>query len=118
MKKIAYSGIAFLVPVFALAAVDSVQSLGTFVISLINTVAVPLVFALAFIFFIWGVFQYFIMGGANEEARDKGKQLMLYGLIGFFVMISVWGLVRILTGTVDLNTTNPSSSGLPKAANI
>ncbi len=104
MKKIAYSGLAFLVPALAFAQTyNNVQDLAAFAINLINNVAVPLIFALAFLVFIWGVFQYFIAGAGNEEKRDTGKQFMLYGIIGFFVMISVWGLVRILTGTVRLH---------------
>jgi uncharacterized membrane protein len=113
MKKIAYSGLAFFVPALAFAQTyNNVQDLAAFAINLINNVAVPLIFALAFLVFIWGVFQYFIAGAGNEEKRDTGKQFMLYGIIGFFVMISVWGLVRILTGTVRLNNATPSSGGL------
>jgi hypothetical protein len=115
MKRIAYIGSALILPALAFAqTVDSVQSLGAFTINLINTVAVPLIFALAFIVFIWGVFQFFIAGGHDEEAKDKGKSLMLWGLIGFFIMVSVWGLVHILVGTLNLN---PSIPQLPVAPN-
>lgn len=105
MKKFAYIGSAFMLPLFAAAQVDSLQELGSFIIDLINNVAVPLVFAIAFIVFIWGIFQYFIQGGHDEEAKDKGKSLMLWGLIGFFIMVSVWGLVNILTGTLVTDDT-------------
>ncbi|MDB5264741.1 MAG: seg [Parcubacteria group bacterium] len=116
MKKIGYIGAALLFPALASAqTVTSVQSLAAFVINLINTVAVPLVFALAFIVFIWGVFLYFIAGASDEEKQGKGKSLMLYGLIGFFVMASVWGLVNILTGTVKLDNNSPRGSELPVA---
>lgn len=123
MKKIAYTGLAFLTPVLVFAQaerarIDSLQDVAAFVIAVINTILVPLVFALAFIVFIWGVFMYFIKGGAEPE-REKAKSLMLYGIIGFFVMVSVWGLVRILTGTVNLNNANPTVNGeLPSAPNI
>ncbi len=120
MKKFAFLGTAFLLPAFAFAAsaqVNSVQDLGSYIVDLINNIAVPLVFALAFIVFIWGVFQYFIAGAADQEKRDTGKSFMLYGIIGFFVMISVWGLVHILTGSVGLNNNNPGTSGdFPQAA--
>lgn len=112
MKKFAYAGLAFALPLLAAAQVDSLQDLGAFIIDLINNVAVPLVFAIAFIVFIWGVFQYFIAGGHDEEAKDKGKSLMLWGLIGFFIMVSVWGLVNILTGTLNLDNQIPD---LPQA---
>jgi len=124
MKKLAYVGSAFLLPALAFAQsantqVDSVQGLGAYVVSLINNVAVPLVFALAFIVFIWGVFTYFILGAADGEKRDTGKSFMLYGIIGFFVMISVWGLVHILTGSVRLNNNTPGGNGqLPQAAQV
>ena len=110
MKKIAYTALALLLPVaaFAQPRVDSIQDAGGFLVGLINNVAVPVVFALAFIVFIWGVFNYFIAGGHDEEKRDKGKQLMLYGIIGFFVMVSVWGLVNILVGSVDLENEGPA----------
>ena len=107
MKKLAYTGLAFALPLLAFAQVQSINQAGQIVIGLINNVAVPLVFALAFIVFIWGIFQYFIQGGHDEEKRESGKQLMLWGLIGFFVMISVWGLVHILIGTFNLNPQAP-----------
>ncbi len=69
----------------------------------INIYLIPFLFAIAFIVFIWGIFQYFIAGGANEEQRDKGKQLVMWGIIGFVIMVSVWGLVNLVTNTFNLN---------------
>lgn len=116
MKKISLLGVTFMLPAFAFAqTIDSVQSLAAFVVNFINNIAVPLVFALAFIVFIWGVFQTFIMGATNDDAKKKGRQLMLWGLVGFFLMVSVWGLVRILTGTFNLNNSQPL---FPQAQNI
>ena len=112
MKKFAYAAAAFALPLVAAAQVDSLQDLGSFVIDFINNIAVPLVFAAAFIVFIWGIFLYFIAGGHNEEGKEKGKSLMLYGLVGFFLMVSVWGLVNILTGTLTLENQIPE---LPEA---
>ena len=107
MKKLGYISAAFLTPFFAFAqtTVDGTRGLGGVgqgIINLINNVAVPLLFAIAFIVFIWGVFQYFIAGGHDEEKRETGKSLMLWGIIGFFIMVSVWGLVNILRGTFNL----------------
>lgn len=71
------------------------------IVGFINVYLVPFLFAIAFVVFIWGVFQYFIAGGANEEQRDKGKQLVMWGIIGFVVMVSVWGLVNLVTNTLN-----------------
>ena len=124
MKKFALTGLSFFLPALAFAqstsqTIDSAQSLATWVIAFINNILVPLVFAVAFIVFIFGVFQYFIAGAANEEKREKGKSFMIYGIIGFFVMVSVWGLVHILTGTVRLDNGVPTQgNGLPKAPGV
>jgi hypothetical protein len=106
MKKIAYIGTALALPFFALAqTINSAQDLASFTINLINNVAVPLVFALAFIVFIWGVFRFFILGGHDAAKQKSGKELMIWGIVGFALMLSVWGLVHILTGTLSTNNT-------------
>jgi hypothetical protein len=77
-------------------------------------VLVPLVFAVAFVAFIWGIVVYFVAGGANEEKRDQGKQLAIWGIIGLFVMVSVWGLVNLLSGTFRFQNNNaPDIPTLP-----
>lgn len=107
--KIALTALTLGLPFVAFAQqnINNISDVGQYIIYLINSIAVPVVFAIAFIVFIWGVFQYFIRGGHDEEARGMGKDLMLYGLIGFFVMISVWGLVNILVGSVNTNKNQP-----------
>ncbi len=113
MKKLSYLGAAFALPFLAFAQVENVTAAGRIIIDVINNVAVPIVFAFAFIIFIWGIFQYFIRGGHDEEKRESGKQLMLWGLIGFFVMVSVWGLIHILIGTFNLNPAIPAYPTAP-----
>ena len=72
-----------------------IQNLSTSLIGILNTVVVPLVFALAFIVFLWGVFQAFILGAANEEKRKEGGKFVLWAVIGFVIMISIWGIVNL-----------------------
>jgi hypothetical protein len=59
---------------------------------------VPFLFALATVGFIWGVIQMF-MNPDSEEKRKTGKQFMVWGLVGLFVMLSVWALVNVLSST-------------------
>ena len=117
-QKIAFIGTALALPfiTFAQTNINSVQSAGQFIITIINTVAVPVLFAVAFIVFIFGIFQYFILSKGDEEKQGLGRSLMLWGLIGFFVMVSVWGLVNILIGTFGLNSNIPSEPTAPYAA--
>lgn len=51
---------------------------------------------LGVIFFLVGVVGY-ITAGDNEEKREGGRNLMIFGIVVLFVMVSVWGLVNILS---------------------
>jgi len=106
---------ALVVPLVSFAAVNNLSDVGSFIINTINNIFVPVLFAIAFIVFIWGAFQTFIVGANSEEVKENGKNLMLWGLIGFFVMVSVWGLVNILTGTVSFGNTTGVTGGTPRA---
>lgn len=57
----------------------------------------PLLFILATIVFLWGVILYITAGG-DEEKRKEGRNYIIYGLIGLFVMVAVWGIVNVLIG--------------------
>lgn len=59
--------------------------------------------AFAVIFFLYGILKY-ITAGDDEEKRTKMKNVMIYGIIGLFVMISFWGIVNILINTFELDT--------------
>lgn len=56
---------------------------------------IPLVVALALLYFFWGLAK-FIRSAGNEDARDEGKQIMLWGIVALFVIVSVWGIVQFL----------------------
>lgn len=79
------------------------QNLLTYVTCIIATSIIPLIFALATVVFIWGVVQYVINDG-EEAKKEKGRQFIVWGLIGLVVMISVWGLVKIVGSTFNINT--------------
>lgn len=64
---------------------------------------VPLIFALAFIYFLWGTYRFFILGKGSEEAVAQGKQFFVWSIVGFVVMISVWGIVNVVIGSLPIN---------------
>lgn len=70
----------------------------------VNTIigpVVPLLIGLAVLVFLYGVLIFtFSEGGTKKE---EGKQYMIWGIIGLFVMVSVWGLVAVLQGTFNLD---------------
>ncbi len=74
----------------------------TGIIGAINTVVVPLIFALAFAFFVWGVMSYFFLHVDDETKRAEGRQFVFWGILGMVVLFSVWGLVNMLLSTLGI----------------
>jgi len=74
----------------------------TGVIGVINTVVIPVIFALVFAVFMWGIVKYFFLNVDDEKARESGRQFALWGILGLVVLFSVWGLVNILLSTLGL----------------
>lgn len=73
-----------------------------FFLSLIGRL-IPILVSISVIVFAWGVFRYVI---ADGEDRGKSRNIMMYGIIGLFVMVSVWGLVALVTKTFNLENNN------------
>lgn len=76
----------------------------------INSLAIPIIFAVAFLMFVWGAYKYFILGADDEKARTKGRQFVLYAVLGFVAIISVWGLVTVVINTFNLGAGGPAPS--------
>ncbi len=100
--------------------------LDSFIFKVNETIINPLImflFALAMVYFLWGVFE-FILNQDNEEMKTTGKSHMFWGVVGLTVMMSVWAILGILqstigvpkseinpeTGHVELGEYNPSRS--------
>jgi Type IV secretion system pilin len=77
----------------------STSGIGGFIATFQNILnsIVPVLVALGVVYFVWGVVQYVIADG--EEAKKKGKDRMIYGVIGFAVIVGLWGLVNIVVKT-------------------
>ena len=91
----------FLVPLFAAAqsTPQNITQLYALALSLFNS-AIPVLIGATAVVFLYGVVKYVAVGGDSGD-RDEAIAYILYGLIGLFVMLSLWGLVGILTGTFN-----------------
>ena len=76
--------------------VDSVLS--KLVENIINPL-ILLLFAVALIYFLWGVFVY-IKNAEDSAKRIEGGKHILYGVIGLAIMIGVYGILNIVTSTL------------------
>ena len=75
----------------------------------INSILTPILYllgALALVYFLWGVIKYIRASG--DEDKQQAQKMVIYGIIGLFVMVAVWGLVQVLVSTFNL----PEGSGL------
>ena len=67
-----------------------------------NDVLIPFILGIGFLVLVWGIFKYFIFGGANDEAKEQGKSLIIYATLGFVLIIVFWGIVNLLTESTGL----------------
>ena len=73
--------------------------------------------SIALIVFIWGIVKYISAAGDSQKARD-GMNMIKWGVIGMFVIVSMWGLVVIILNLFGLDlfsqppTPNPAPPGL------
>ena len=65
----------------------------------ILTPLIGLIGAAGLAFFIWGVGQFFYYVD-NETERTKGKQHMLWGVIGLAIMVGVFGILNVICSTI------------------
>ena len=113
MKKIIATFSLLLISITALP-VFAVSEKSTDFKELVNNVfiggllkpIIPLLIGLGVVVFIYGVLVTMLSEGG--EKKEEGKQFMIWGIIGIFVMVSVWGLVNIVGGLFNLDTTAPT----------
>ena len=66
---------------------------------------VPLIFAIALVVFLWGVIKFMQAEEASE--KESGRQFMIWGLVALTVMISVWGITKIIGDTFHVTNLVP-----------
>lgn len=76
---------------------------------LINPLII-LLFAVALVVFTWGVARY-LLNPENEEVRKQSRSHMMWGVIGMFIMVSVFGIMRIILNTIGEKKIHIQNSG-------
>lgn len=91
MNFFSFSGFSFCTPFRTLGDIVC------FVVSFVN-VLIPILVGLALLGFFWGIFRYGFAAN-SDDGRAEARRIMIWGLIGLFVMVSIWGILRILVFT-------------------
>ena len=71
--------------------------------SMIINPLISLLFALAVVFFLYGVFE-FISNQENEEKKTTGKNHMIWGIVGITIMMGVWTILGIVLNTLGISS--------------
>jgi heme/copper-type cytochrome/quinol oxidase subunit 2 len=126
MKKYITLLISFFLPAISFAATCSGQtsinltkSSGSmfsdvicYVIYIISLLT-PILFALAFIFFFWGLSKYVI--SAEQKELKQGREYMMWGILAIFVLMSYMAIISIVSNELDFGKTpNPTGVLLPQ----
>jgi len=82
------------------------------ILAFTNTVLIPFIIGIGFLVFVFGMFQYFIAGGANDEKKEQGKSLMIYATLGFVLIIIFWGAVNLIASSTGLGS-SPAPGVIP-----
>ena len=113
MSRIArtvFPTLALLVPTLASAAtlIDTLVLASNFLNGVIG-----LFITLAIVVFFWGLIKYLI--SLDHENANEGLKIMFWGVIAIFVMVSIWGIIRLLQSTFKVTSTDPV---IPKGIQI
>jgi uncharacterized membrane protein len=114
MKKFII-GALFFAPIFAFAqelvnVTRLAQSIGGVI-----KILIPIVAALALLYFFWGLGK-FILNAGDEEKRKEGKSIMIWGIVALFIITSVWGLTDFIGSA--LNIEEAGSQDIPTVGGI
>lgn len=76
-----------------------------FVTAISNAILNPLaalIFGAGLLVFVFGIVEF--MGGlaTDSEAKEKGKQHMLWGILGMAIMLSAYAILKVVAGTFGL----------------
>jgi len=82
------------------ATITAVTDLLGQIATLILNPLIVLGFVVATIYLFYGIVQ--MIWGADGNDLDKKKTNVMYGVIGLFVMFSVYGILRIVLATFDI----------------
>lgn len=93
--------------VYAAPSQEFLELIGRINDNVINPIIIIL-FASAFVLFTIGLYNLF---GSNDntDTLAKGKRHMLWGVVGMFIMISVFGIMKFITGSLGITNVNPSN---------
>jgi len=89
----------------ALASAQTLLNTLGFFNQLLNAL-IGLLITLAIVVFFYSLIRY-VLNAGNAEKQKEQLKMMMYGVITIFVMVSIWGIIRLLQSTFSVTSTTP-----------
>ena len=109
-------GSSFALGLFMLPRLALAQGLFDLLDNFINImdVLIPVFIGVAVVVFFWGLVK-FIAHADDAKAVEEGKQFMVWGIVGLFVIVALWSIVGFIQEELGLNmaTTGLNAPTLP-----
>lgn len=67
-----------------------------------------LLFGAGALVFVWGLVEYLYALNVKGEQTKEGKQHMLWGIVGMFIMASALAIIKIISNTIGPSSLLPS----------
>ncbi len=87
-------GFGLFIPAAAFAAFSNILGLESYLYEILSALSM-LFWVMAIAFFMWGVIK-FIANTDDPAKREEGKKFLVWSVIAFLVLVSIWGIVRFL----------------------
>lgn len=83
---------------------DSVaQKLQSSILTEIISPVLSVVTAFVFAWFLYGVTRFILLKDKGGEEMERGKKHLVYGTIGLFIILSIWGIMGFLANITGSN---------------
>ncbi len=81
---------------------QAIQDLAGRIAEVIVNPILALLFGVGLIVFVWGLVQYLYNANVKGDVDGEAKMHMFWGLLGMFVMVAVFALIRIIANTINV----------------
>lgn len=101
MHTLTYIFLALSVP-FAVSA-QGLTTMASSTLGFIDSTVIPFLLGIGFLFFLINVIRYFVFGSTDEDGREKAKNLAIYSVAAFVLIVVFWGIVNLIAGSIGLS---------------
>ncbi len=81
---------------------QAIQELAGKLAEVIINPILALIFGVGLIVFVWGLVQFLWSTNLSGSADADGKKHMFWGLLGMFIMVAVFAIIRIIANTINV----------------